>query len=127
MKLIVTGERDWTDREQVWRELTKFLRGDPTQHVLVHGDCPTGADRFADEWGAANGILTHAFKVRPDLDGPWPGAGPKRNRRMVDAHRDADGGLAFWSGRREKSGTLDCASYMTECGIPVRIVPRVKR
>jgi hypothetical protein len=48
MRIIVTGERDWEDREIVEETLDSLLEAWP--FTLVHGDCPTGADAFADEW-----------------------------------------------------------------------------
>lgn len=135
MKIIVTGERDWPDDGSVYRELERYAEklvisaGQMREPlVIVHGACPTGADQLAEQfvraWARRYGVRSHQFPVNHALDGPWPGAGPHRNRRMVDAHLDADFGLAFWSGKRERSGTLDCMSYMTMRGIRVWTYPK---
>jgi hypothetical protein len=139
--LLVTGERDWTDREQVWSELndavypvTKFGI-DP--HIVV-GDA-AGADRFALEWAVYEKF--QFTKHCADWNVHGRKAGPIRNGKMVQEvvrypdppcpPRDPEKlAIAFWSGRgarpSEVSGTLDCIAQCVSAGIPMRIVPRNK-
>ncbi len=102
----------------------------------MHGDCPTGADHIADSWAIgsmfANKPTLIRFAVDHALDGPWPGAGPRRNARML---RDGkpDRGLAFgalWKpetaprrghgGVWRHTGTGGMVSLMLAAGLPVR-------
>lgn len=48
--VLVTGSRDWTDYEAVRRRLSRYPHGS----ILIHGDCPTGADMAADQYGRDN-------------------------------------------------------------------------
>lgn len=55
------------------------------RHVLVHGDC-SGADHLCRDvalrWGWA--VEAHPAVGHPHMNfGPWPQAGPRRNRYMV--------------------------------------------
>lgn len=52
MRIIVTGGRDWSDRDLVWANLDKWREvcGPREALTVVHGHCPTGADHHADEW-----------------------------------------------------------------------------
>lgn len=52
-RILVTGSRDWTDEASVWRALADVIRKQAPADapiVVVHGACPTGADRFAAQW-----------------------------------------------------------------------------
>ena len=115
-RVIVCGGRDWPDQSAVDFELGQLLKIDP-HFVVIHGNCPTGADRFAEEWTDANHITTFAYPA--DWENEGRAAGPKRNERMVAA--GADLCLAFWDG--ESRGTAHMIKCATRAGIPVRIVP----
>ncbi len=130
LRLIVCGSRDWTDREAVFDALDSALNdahirsGKPRTLTVVHGACPTGADKFADEWCALHGVAVERHSA--DWSGGFGGAaGPLRNRRM--ANRGADLCLAFWDGKTKRSGTLNMITEATLAGIPVRIFPRVRK
>lgn len=69
--------------------------------LLVHGGA-SGADRWANVWAHGRNLMTNAYPVDHDLDGPWPGAGPRRNQRMLTASIP-DLVVAFPGGR----GTAD--------------------
>lgn len=52
-RILVTGSRDWTDKDQVRDAILGWARharpkGRPI--VIVHGDCPTGADKIASDF-----------------------------------------------------------------------------
>ncbi len=107
MRLLVCGSRTWAlprigvtpsatrdEAARVYREIAN-LRPD----VVIHGGAK-GADECASyaavAWSTtcAHGVVVYPYDVEPTLDGPWPGAGPRRNARML---RDGkpDRGLAF--------------------------------
>lgn len=80
--IIVTGSRDWTDEETMRRWLSSF----PIRARLAHGGA-RGADLMAARLAAEVGLIAPivAYPFSHDDDGPWPAAGPRRNRRMIDA------------------------------------------
>lgn len=127
VRWFITGERDWTDREPIRRIILELLNDvegyGGLELVIVHGDCPTGADYIAECICVELGIRTERFPVLP-CDGPWPGAGPRRNRRAIDSGALA-GWIAFWSGKRDKSGTLDAFAYGTSRGVSGQVVSRL--
>lgn len=118
-RILVTGSRRWTDRDAVrdaileaWTSL-----GEDRDTVLVHGACPRGADKIADEFW--DGYLGYPVERHP---AEWTrygrAAGPLRNQQMVDL--GADVCLAFlMPGSR---GTADCARRAERAGIPVEKV-----
>ncbi len=114
MRILVTGSRDWTDREAVWSALNEHATPGAT---VVHGDCPTGADHLAKQW----------CSTQPDIvESPHPAnwkehgraAGPIRNQQMVNL--GADLCLAFPLGASR--GTRDCMRRAEGAGIPLRVV-----
>ena len=122
-RILVTGERDWTDEAQVHAVLASGLkRLNTSDVVIVHGDCPTGADSFAQSFCDKNHVPSERY---PATDfGQWPYCGPKRNSHMVKL--GAWIVLAFWSGKIERSGTFDCLTKAVRTGIRVMIYPRVR-
>ena len=101
MRVLVTGSRDWPDRDIVFRRLDALHAICPDGHtfVVVHGDCPTGADRHARQWCEV--MLSNEVGGSPVVEERHPAqwqrlgksAGFKRNAEMVAL--GADWCLAF--------------------------------
>ena len=108
MKVLVCGGRDYKDKIRVFVELNA-LRPD----VVVHGACPTGADRFAREYceDTKQGITEDAHPAKWHKHGP--AAGPIRNREMLATKPDVV--LAFPGGR----GTADMVKQAELAGLNV--------
>lgn len=110
-RLLVTGARAWDD---VWT-IEHFLDGVLEYHddlVVVHGDCPIGADAIAKNWSYHNYVPQELY---PALwDGYGKAAGHIRNKQMVDTNPDY--AVAFIKG--EARGTLNCLSHIEKAGIP---------
>ncbi len=127
MRVIVCGSRDFQDQDYVWRALsdlygTECEWGTGHEFTVVHGNCPTGADHFAELWCKRNGVEPVHFDADWTLYGP--SAGPRRNKQMADA--GADLCLGFWDGRNrngKEPGTLGMIRLALGAGIQVRIVP----
>ncbi|MDB5541822.1 MAG: 20, APCd gp20, partial [Devosia sp.] len=115
--LIVCGGRDYQDRERVFAALDK-AHARTRIELLVHGACLDsktgmllGADRWADEWAAENGV-----KVERHLAdwGMWgKAAGPMRNKQMAEA--GAHGCIAFPGG----VGTANMCGHAARFKIPI--------
>ena len=116
-RILVTGSREWLDRRGVWRALHEQAIG--TDGVtVVHGDCPTGADRYAREWCAETqleGLPVTEERHPADWDKHGRAAGPIRNNEMVAL--GADIVLAFPLG--ESRGPRGCMRAADAAGIPV--------
>lgn len=83
IRLLACGGRRYADRDRVWRCLD-FLHERSGVSCLIDGACHLGgADLLAHEWAVAHGIPTERYPVAEYLDGPWPGAGNRRNERML--------------------------------------------
>lgn len=120
-RLITTGCRDWTDRAAIGASLSRLetVRG---PIVVVHGDCPTGADKMVEEWCLLRSFKTErhpALWQRPD-GSTNKGAGFYRNIEM--AKLGGDYCLAFWDGR--SPGTGHMITQVVRRGISVRIIAR---
>jgi len=144
--IIVTGERDWKDKETIYRVLDEELQAwmvhasigqaAGAKHlqlfVLRHG-VAEGADWIANDWGKERGVTIERFPAEwkdPVTRIYDPSAGPRRNRAMAKAEPCANKVIAFWSGKmrvkfgkREYSGTLDMIQSGLAEGIPVSITP----
>lgn len=125
MRVLVTGSRKWTDWRAVYQVLTTLCvennlmyppdeygntMPDPAKITVVHGNCPTGADRHADEWC----IGSYFVAERHPAD--WntgKGAGFKRNAEMVNL--GADLCLAFI--KNNSKGATHTADLAEKAGI----------
>lgn len=132
-RLLVTGSRKWVDDGAVESELRRFLKFQDDRIVVVHGDCPNGADRIARDFARRHPRATEEshpadWSLRcPRCPGHrrvrngasyCPAQGPLRNQKMVDLGADAC--LAFPLG--ESNGTRDCMARAKKAGIPVHDV-----
>lgn len=85
--MCVTGGQKFTDRDLLFRSLDQ-IRNDWDWSIteLRHGDCPTGADKFADEWAAERGVPVRKFPAAWNAYGR--AAGIIRNSVMADTMPD---------------------------------------
>ena len=123
MKVIVTGSRDFADRDLV-RSILNELYHIHDGLIVVHGCCPTGADRFADDWAldrqhSSDYWMCNVTVTRYAAD--WTrgnGAGMVRNAEMVKA--GADLVVAFFQPGAANKGTSGCVKLARRAGIGVR-------
>lgn len=114
MRILVTGSRDWDDKETIYRALAETQGVMPhDQMILIHGGA-RGADgiasRYADSMDWGNQIY------HPEWDKYGKRAGILRNEAMVNA--GADVCLAFI--RNQSRGATHCANYAETMGVPVK-------
>lgn len=116
MRILVTGSRDWTNRDAVNLALHKVLRDFPLEPItLVHGGCPTGADYLAHSFAHFSSRWIDEEVHPADWKKHGRAAGPIRNQHMVDL--GADLCVAFPLG--ESRGTRHCMKAAAKAGIPV--------
>lgn len=82
--LLVTASRDWPDPVFLHNHLdhafAAVLKADRNM-IVMHGDCPTGGDKFADDWCKQVGC--NVWPVAADWNTFGRAAGPIRNQQMV--------------------------------------------
>jgi hypothetical protein len=123
-RVLVTGDRNWSDRRYLEAVLTS-LHGEDEISVVIEGEAP-GADGMARDWAKANGIPFLPFPAdweRYKRRGRKNPAGPIRNRRMYSEGRP-DLVVAFHEDLWHKSkGTRDMVEVAMAGGTPVLIFP----
>lgn len=119
VRVLVTGDREWTERDIIYRALLDACRLHYGIAALAHGDC-RGADRIAAEVAATYVFVPRAaIKAYPALwDTHGRSAGPIRNRAMYDDfHPDLV--LAFHDDLAKSRGTADMIRVACAGGTPV--------
>ena len=84
-RVLVTGGRDYPDGHAVFSRLAtcrQQAERNGLNLTVIHGDCPTGADHWADLWCRREGIDPRRYPAPWKLHGR--SAGPRRNQRMLD-------------------------------------------
>lgn len=119
MRILVTGSRDWKDIERLQSALLAEIVNHTLEYdepvIVVHGDCPTGADAMAHRFAKVVPICTP--EPHPaDWQKHGRSAGPIRNRHMVGL--GADVCLAFIRGG--SAGATGCANMAEVAGIPTK-------
>lgn len=114
-RLLVSGSREW-DQEHVLQMIIAqywVLYGDDL--VVVHGDCPRGADRMAREFCVRHGITEERYPANWNRLGK--AAGHIRNQKMVDTGPD----MAIFFIRGISLGTRNCLAAARKAGIPTNV------
>jgi|GEM_PF-1050464 len=110
-RVLITGSRNWLAAGTVVAVLDRLLAAHPAL-VVVHGACPTGADRIAGEWCEELGVPAEGHPA--DWATHGRAAGPRRNAEMV-ATAPAECHAFIRAG---SAGATDCAKKAEQAGIP---------
>lgn len=113
-RLLVSGSREYHKEFVLCMAIIRKAIKHP-DIVVVHGDCPKGADRMAKDFCKRWGIPQDPFPANWDLYGKP--AGHIRNKEMVDTNPD----FAFFFLEGKSSGTLNCLDHAIKKGIPYRV------
>ena len=113
MKVLVCGDRNWTNRQLIERELRRF---DPKTTIIIHG-AARGADTIAGEIATSLGFQVMPFPA--DWDRLGRAAGPIRNREMLKQQPDRV--LAFHNNLDKSKGTADMVSIARRALVPVEV------
>ena len=113
MKILVTGDRNWSNYWKIRKALTNY-----GATIVVHGAAP-GADTVAD-----NAARDLALERRP-YPANWKDfgrrAGPIRNRLQFNTEKP-DLVLAFRNNLEESRGTKDMVDYALSKGAKVILI-----
>lgn len=133
MIVIVTGSRKLGNRLRLEKVLAGYLadaRERNERLLLILGDCPTGADKYALDWAKLMIRKLYPVDYRKfvaDWETNGKAAGPFRNTEMVKSalqeHKSTGEPLycvAFLKEGERNRGTLDCATKAQQLGIYVR-------
>jgi hypothetical protein len=112
MRVLVTGGRDFCNRELLFETLDR-LHAAHSFTILIHGDA-NGADRLAGEWATSRGITVEAQP--PDWKKHGRAAGPIRNQKMLAENPALV--VAFPGGK----GTADMVKKAKKAGLEVVMV-----
>jgi hypothetical protein len=116
MKVLVTGDRNWSrdDRHTLYFILDNC--GDVTE--VVEG-CYRGADQMAEDWASERGVALDHHPADWTLYGK--AAGPIRNLQMLETKPDLV--LAFHRNLAESKGTANMVAIARKAGINVKVYP----
>ena len=116
MKVLVTGDRHYTDEIIVGVTLSGFrdLATDLFEDLVIIDGGATGADALARTWGKGYDNVKH-ITVDAEWDKYGKKAGPIRNRKMYDEHRP-NVVLAFHDDLGTSKGTKDMVNYVRSKG-----------
>lgn len=116
MRVLVCGDRNWRDRDFIYKELDKLAK-EISIDCIIEGDA-RGADRIAGYWARRNRILNLKFPA--DWHTLGRKAGPLRNIQMLDEGKP-DLVLAFHDDIDNSKGTKHMITIAQERNIPVRL------
>jgi hypothetical protein len=124
-RVLVTGSRHWADAGAVEAALVaawhEALQAGFDGIVVVHGGCPTGADRLAWEWASRVDVPVEVWLA--DWAAHGRAAGPRRNAAMVASRPHVV--VAFPLG--VSRGTRDCIDRAAAAGLPVSVFEAAQR
>jgi hypothetical protein len=117
---VITGGRDFQDDGRM-KDFFKTMDGSYAETVLFHGNA-RGADQLAEYYAKLHGWKVRRVPVDTALDGPWPGAGNRRNERMLGMALEQTGlvHVAAFPGKKSK-GTWNCVRAAWALGLDVGI------
>lgn len=115
MRVIICGDRNWTNESIIFERLRLFHPKWET--VLINGGY-RGVDKIAERLGIAMGFEVWTFYAQ------WQGfkakAGPRRNKRMLEVGKP-DLVIAFHNDLSKSKGTADMCQRAAEAGVPVEL------
>lgn len=111
MRILITGSREWTDREKIRLAILTAVKDCKGGITIIHGGA-RGADKLSTSVALEIGAKVEEFI--PDWNTHGKAAAILRNQDMVDSKPDVC--LAFPIG--ESRGTRDCMRRAQAAGIP---------
>ena len=116
MKVLVCGDRNWTNKEAIRRELSKL----PTDTVVIEGEA-RGADTLGRIVAEEIGFEFEAYPA--DWEQYGRAAGPIRNKEMLTEGKP-DLVLAFHENIEKSKGTKNMIKIAQKAGIDTRLIEK---
>ena len=117
MKILVTGDRNWTDVKRIYTVLANIDSAETDTPFLIHGNA-RGADRLAAD--CAHDLMWSCRAVSANWEKYGRTAGPIRNQEMLDM--DPDLVIAFHDDLANSKGTKDMVSRAKKKGVKVILI-----
>lgn len=109
MKVIICGDRNWTDKDMI----KKYIKILPKGTLIIQGEC-RGADLLAKQSAKELGYpVTECYRANWELHGLE--AGPIRNRRMLKEKPNLV--VAFHDNLICSKGTKDMLNAARKAGV----------
>jgi len=130
MKILVTGDREWDDIEQIAHTLERILETfqcAPRDVTIVHG-AARGADTIAGLVAEELGMEVKSYPAHWRHTDRCPKeckevigrpAGVIRNQKMLNDNPDIDFGIFFHPDLARSKGTKDMVKRLKKAGIPI--------
>ena len=119
MRLLVCGDRKWSDKAAIEREIRRFMHADGGL-VVIEGEA-RGADLLARE--VADELEIPVLTFPADWVKYGRAAGPIRNTQMLKEGKP-DRVLAFHANILLSKGTKNMVAQAKQAGIPVEVITR---
>jgi hypothetical protein len=118
MRVLVCGDRKWTDQNLIEGWLSFLLDNHPEGIVVIEGEAP-GADVCAREVAKKLRLSFKPFPAKWEIYGN--AAGPIRNKKML-VEGKPDLVLAFHDDLVHSRGTKNMIKQADEAGVKVKVV-----
>ncbi|KKN68033.1 hypothetical protein LCGC14_0455890 [marine sediment metagenome] len=115
MRVLVCGDRHWTDRGAILNRLREL----PPGAIIIHG-AAKGADTIAGEVAKSLGFAIEAYLA--DWAQYGRAAGPIRNAKMLQEGKP-DLVIAYHADIEASKGTKSMVRLARAAGIPVEVLP----
>ena len=112
-RIIITGSRDWCDKDKV----RNVLSGLPKNTLIIHGGC-RGLDTIGGNIAKELGLNVYVFNAEWKKYGN--GAGPIRNQQMIDVGMPTRV-IAFHENIEQSRGTLDMINRARRANLDTKI------
>jgi hypothetical protein len=119
MRVLVCGDRNWTDAQLIHDMLCDVAEGHLDRISCVIDGMARGADTLGHAKAERLGLDTERYRAQWDRYGR--GAGPKRNQQMLTEGRP-DLVLAFHDDLDNSKGTRHMVGLARKAGVEVRVV-----
>ena len=114
MKILCCGDRNWTDRQLIYKVLSQYIDEKPT---IIEGGA-SGADELSREVAKELGL--NFIEVPAEWDKHGRSAGPMRNREMLEYKPDLV--IAFHDDLSKSKGTKNMVGLAMKAKVLVRII-----
>jgi len=116
MRVLVCGDRNWTNRASIYRELLELRKKHVGPITVIAGGC-RGADTLATSCAWQLNMDVEEYPANWGTQGR--AAGPIRNQLMLKTGIHLV--LAFHPNLSESKGTKDMVNRAASAGVPVHI------